>query len=158
MVLLPRVKLCIAVVPRTPVAVKVAAPAVPAEIVAVGVPLLIFTKPALAEEVAEPPTKRSQVSLSGERAPRLDLQLLLPPAPESSSLHCRTPEPLVVKVPPLALALQSTPVKVMEEPFKVIVSPPSPKSSWPLASSVPLAWRVPPKVPVLAFRLPLLFK
>ena len=88
-VALPRVKLCMAVVPRIPVAVRVLAPAAPADTVAVGVPLLILRKPALAEEVALAPTKRSQVSLRGERVPRFDLQFELPPPPAPQVCHSK---------------------------------------------------------------------
>ena len=49
---------------------------------AVGVPLFTFKKPNLAEVVAEFPIKTSKVSLMGERAPDVILQLLDPPAPQ----------------------------------------------------------------------------
>ena len=61
----PKVRDCLAVVARLPPAVNKAAPAVPAETDAVGVPLLTFMKANLADAVVAPPIKRSTVEFNG---------------------------------------------------------------------------------------------
>jgi len=61
----PRVRACLAVVAKFPVAVKYAPPAVPAETEAVGVPLTTFMKANFADEVDVPPINKSFVELFG---------------------------------------------------------------------------------------------
>ncbi len=65
----PRVKDCMAVVERVPVALRYDPPAAPAESVAVGVPELIFITANLADAVLCPPIAKSTVELSGTIAP-----------------------------------------------------------------------------------------
>ena len=62
---LPKVRVCLLVVANSPAAVKYAAPDVPAETEAVGVPLLILRIANLAEVVPVPPMRRSMVLLPG---------------------------------------------------------------------------------------------
>ncbi len=62
------------VVPRKPSAVNDAAPFMPAETEAVGVPLLTFKIANFADAVEVPPTKRSKVLLNGETVPLLSCQ------------------------------------------------------------------------------------
>ena len=64
-VLFPMVSDCLAVVASVPEAVKNAAPLVPAETDAVGVPLDTFKTANFAEELACPPIKKSTVELIG---------------------------------------------------------------------------------------------
>ena len=65
----PIVKVCFAVVAKVPVALKYAAPFVPADTDAVGVPELTLVTANFALAVDVPPTKRSTVLLIGAKAP-----------------------------------------------------------------------------------------
>src|SRR3990167_5949079 len=129
---LPRVSVCLAVVLMVPVALKERAPAVPAEMVAVGVPELTLIRPNLALVVAEPPISKSTVALLALRAPNVWFQKAsLPVAqlPKAGTVpprrHCEavpavtwvsTPVPLVYNMPPSELKPESvSPAKVGEE-------------------------------------------
>lgn len=88
-----------------------------AEIEAVGVPPATLRKANLALVVAEFPIRRSRVSLIGDRAPLVNLQLELPlPVPLSSALQVSTPPEVVVSAPPLVWAEQSNPGIVIPWP------------------------------------------
>src|SRR3990172_11596436 len=131
-VVVPRVRVCLAVVLMVPVALKERAPAVPAEMVAVGVPELTLIRPNLALVVAEPPISKSTVALLALRAPNVWFQKAsLPVAqlPKAGTVpprrHCEavpavtwvsTPVPLVYNMPPSELKPESvSPAKVGEE-------------------------------------------
>src|SRR5258706_609296 len=77
----PRVRDCLLVVAKVPLAFMYAPPvvAVPAEILAVGVPPATFMTANFAEAVDVPPTNRSTVLLYGAIVPELaDCQKLVP--------------------------------------------------------------------------------
>src|SRR5258706_2194227 len=98
-VLLPNCRVWLLVVASIPFPCSVVAPvdASPDETEAVGVPVLTFMNANLELVVAVLPINRSRVSLTGESAPELILQKLLPAGPEHP-LHEAT-----VRVAPLKL-------------------------------------------------------
>ena len=68
-VLPPRVNVWLAVVAKLPAAVKYAAPVLPAETEATGVPPATFRTANLAEVLEIPPIRRSRVLFVGDRVP-----------------------------------------------------------------------------------------
>ena len=88
----PRVRVCLAVVARVPVAVNDAPPAVPAESDAVGVPELTLRTANLAEVEAVAPIKRSKVLLIGYKDPLVWFHQLVA-LPKAHDPHVGVPVP-----------------------------------------------------------------
>ena len=121
-VVVPRVSVCLAVVLMVPVALSERAPAAPAEMVAVGVPLLTLIRPNLAEVVALPPISKSTVELLALRAPNVWFQKESDPVAQEPkagtvppSRHCEAVPAVTCESTPVALVKSTPPFEVKPE-------------------------------------------